>query len=141
MIYPTNPHPSCEIDSLQIEERREQERTYPQNTSFNIIGCYKMIYPMQCSAWRAVSKNGVLPSARHSRKIQRYPFFLFTGRGVDGQLIENTTNMLSKNADRMGKTGRQLQAYSKTSRGMTWLILGAIVAVFIAWLMMYFIIR
>jgi hypothetical protein len=56
-------------------------------------------------------------------------------------LIENTTVMLSKNADRMTQTGRKLQAYSKTSRGMTWLILGAIVAVFVAWLFMYFIIR
>ena len=49
--------------------------------------------------------------------------------------------MLSTNADRMTKTGGRLQAYSKTSTGMTWLILGAIVAVFVAWLFMYFIIR
>lgn len=49
--------------------------------------------------------------------------------------------MLSNNADRMKKTGGKLQAYSKTSRGMTWLILGAIVAVFVAWLFMYFVIR
>src|SRR5271163_3005530 len=41
----------------------------------------------------------------------------------------------------MTSTGGRLQAYSKTSRGMTWLILGAIVAVFVAWLFMYFIIR
>jgi hypothetical protein len=49
--------------------------------------------------------------------------------------------MLSQNADRMTKTGGRLQTYSKTSRGMTWLILCAIVAVFVAWLFMYFIIR
>lgn len=41
----------------------------------------------------------------------------------------------------MTSTGSRLQTYSKTSGGMTWLILGAIVVVFLAWLIMYFIIR
>ena len=56
-------------------------------------------------------------------------------------MIENASGLLEKNADRMTSTGGRLQAYSKTSTGMTWLILGAIVAVFVAWLFMYFIIR
>ena len=49
--------------------------------------------------------------------------------------------MLSKNVDKMGQTGGRLQIYSREARGMTWLILGAIVAVFVAWLFMYFVIR
>ena len=49
--------------------------------------------------------------------------------------------MLSKNADRMTQTGGKLQTYSKTSKSMTWFILGAMVAVFLAWLVMYFLIR
>ena len=57
------------------------------------------------------------------------------------QLIDNAGTMLSKNVEKMGKTGGSLQTYSRQSRGMTWLILGAIVAVLIAWLFMYFIIR
>jgi hypothetical protein len=57
------------------------------------------------------------------------------------KLIDNATNILSKNANQMSSTGGKLQAYSKTSSGMTWLILGAIVAVFVAWLLIYFIIR
>jgi hypothetical protein len=57
------------------------------------------------------------------------------------KLIDNAANMLAKNVDKMGQTGGRLQTYSRESRGMTWLILGALVAVFIAWLIMYFIIR
>ena len=57
------------------------------------------------------------------------------------QLIQNASDLLSKNADRMTQTGGKLQTYSNTSKSMTWFILGAIVAVFIAWLAMYFLIR
>lgn len=57
------------------------------------------------------------------------------------QLVQNATDLLSKNADRMTQTGGKLQTYHNTSKSMTWFILGAIVAVFIAWLAMYFLIR
>ena len=57
------------------------------------------------------------------------------------QVIENATTALSRNAEGMSKTGGRLRQYSQTSRGMTWLIIGAIVAVFVAWLFMYFVIR
>lgn len=49
--------------------------------------------------------------------------------------------MLSKNVDKMGRTGGRLQLYSRESRVTIWFILGAIIAVFLAWLVMYFIIR
>jgi Membrane fusion protein Use1 len=58
-----------------------------------------------------------------------------------GQFIQNATELLSKNADRMTQTGGKLQTYSNTSKSMTWFILGAIVVVFVAWLAMYFLIR
>jgi hypothetical protein len=42
-------------------------------------------------------------------------------------LAENATNMLSQNAEGMRSMRGRLQMCSKTSHGMTWLILGSIV--------------
>jgi len=57
------------------------------------------------------------------------------------QFIQTASEQLSKNKDKMTRTGNTLQVYTGTSRGMMWFILGAVGAVLLAWLVMYFVIR
>jgi hypothetical protein len=57
------------------------------------------------------------------------------------KIVDDAASMLSKNSEKMGSMGTRLQSYRRTSTGMTWFIIGAVVAVLLAWMVMYILIR
>lgn len=76
-----------------------------------------------------------------TKQLKQNALALSQGLSSDMPLIEQTSNKLEGNADKMTTQRKQLNIFSSSSRATTCLTFSSIVIVFISWIILFMIIK
>lgn len=74
-------------------------------------------------------------------QLKKNALALSEGLASDVPLLEQASNKLETNADKMTNQRKQLNAFSSSSSSMGWLTLASIVMALVAWIIIFIIIK